>query len=415
MPGCPALPQHGAFLSGMLDYVDCQSRSLGQNGYLSLAGSGSTVGLLLGAALTIFIAFIGYRLLTDQLPTTRDAVLSAVRIGVVLLLATSWPAFQILVYDVAMDGPSTFALELSHDTGLPGAANDLTAHLQAVDDELVQLAYVGVAGAVGTLPASGGASQAQTSQSALPDYQQMIADPLRSAGQVSSARTVYLTATIAAFASVRLVAALLLALAPLFALFLLFDGTRGLFEGWVRILVGATLGSVGVALVLGVEAALLEPWLAGILQERAAGLGRTEVPVELLVASLVFATTLLGVLVASAWTAYGFRIMGPWSRWTGSVMPSVAATPRLALPGSSSMPGERDERTRAAAIADAVVTMQRRDTVTAAAVSRTTSTSVLRSDGATGSVGAIIGTPLGQRSRRTSNRVSRTTQRRDRT
>ena len=37
-------------------------------------------------------------------------------------------------------------------------------------------------------------------------------------------------------------AGLLLALGPLFAIFLLFEGTRGLFEGWVRGLAGAALG-----------------------------------------------------------------------------------------------------------------------------------------------------------------------------
>ncbi|MBL7396112.1 type IV secretion system protein, partial [Escherichia coli] len=51
---------------------------------------------------------------------------------------------------------------------------------------------------------------------------------------LGTARVTFLTATIAAYASVRLVAGLLLALGPLFIALLLFEGTRSLFEGWVR-------------------------------------------------------------------------------------------------------------------------------------------------------------------------------------
>ena len=69
----------------------------------------------------------------------------------------------------------------------------------------------------------------------------------------------------------RLVAGLLLALGPFFIAFLLFDGTRGLFEGWLRVLGGAALGALGTAIVLGVELALLEPWLADLLACRLAG------------------------------------------------------------------------------------------------------------------------------------------------
>src|SRR3546814_2228983 len=50
------------------------------------------------------------------------------------------------------------------------------------------------------------------------------------------ARVIFLVSTIASFAIVRIAAALLLALAPLFVAFLLFDGTRGLFEGWAKAL-----------------------------------------------------------------------------------------------------------------------------------------------------------------------------------
>ena len=73
----------------------------------------------------------------------------------------------------------------------------------------------------------------------------------------------------------------LLALGPFFIAFLLFDGTRGLFEGWLRVLAGTFLGAVGSAVVLGVELALLEPWLGQLLALRAVGQSIPGVPVEL--------------------------------------------------------------------------------------------------------------------------------------
>src|SRR3546814_18701085 len=59
------------------------------------------------------------------------------------------------------------------------------------------------------------------------------------------ARVIFLVSTIASFAIVRIAAALLLALAPLFVAFLLFDGTRGLFEGWAQALIAPDRHSVG--------------------------------------------------------------------------------------------------------------------------------------------------------------------------
>src|SRR3546814_11524673 len=71
------------------------------------------------------------------------------------------------------------------------------------------------------------------------------------------ARVIFLVSTIASFAIVRIAAALLLALAPLFVAFLLFDGTRGLFEGWAKALIATALGRLSLAVAVGIELALL--------------------------------------------------------------------------------------------------------------------------------------------------------------
>ena len=166
-------------------------------------------------------------------------------------------------------------------------------------------------------------------------------------------------------ASAAKVAGLLLALGPFFALFLLFETTRGVFDGWVRGLAGAALGGLSTAILLGVELAVVEPWLAAVLAERRAEIATPAVSIELLALSLVFALTLLAGLIASARVAQGFRI----PRAVQDVSAQMIETLQ------SSIAGERAEwraanrqidppdRSRALAIAATAAASQRRETV----------------------------------------------------
>jgi type IV secretion system protein VirB6 len=150
-------------------------------------------------------------------------------------------------------------------------------------------------------------------------------------------------------------------LGPLFAIFLLFDGTRGLFEGWVRGLAGAALGALGTAIVLGVELALLEPWMAAVMDLRHQEIATPAVPVELLALSLIFAVTLIAVLVAVARVAQGFRIPSSWKQ-VGERVASGFADRVPVLAGAGGNEGIiTDQRSRAIAIADAVTATQRRE------------------------------------------------------
>ena len=105
-------------------YLDCQARALGENGFQAVAGGAMGTALLTGL-ITVFIALIGYRLLLGHMPDVRDGVGWAVHLGIVLALVTSWPAFQALVYRVAVDAPPSIAAVLLPASGL--AASRLTA------------------------------------------------------------------------------------------------------------------------------------------------------------------------------------------------------------------------------------------------------------------------------------------------
>lgn len=228
---------------------------------------------------------------------------------------------------------------------------------------------------------------------------------------LGGARMLFLLGVLGSFGVVRLVAGLLLAIAPLFIAFLLFDATRGLFAGWLRVLLGAALGSLGTAILLGVQLALYEPWLTSLLSARAAGIAVPSAPVELLTMGLLFVILLLAILIALARLAWGF-----------SFAPSVPIWPLGALPTGRSLQSERvagaatttpgPDRSRAAMVADAVASDQRREANAAvlalAGAQRVPVQAVTRQEAS-----AAI-TPLGQsHRRRTVRNVSRSASSRD--
>lgn len=364
---CPAI-NDSQFLSSVLGHIDCQAQTLGAAGYQAMAAGGSASSLVLGGVLTVFIALFGYRLILGDTPDARSAVLTVIKLGVVLLLATSWPAFRTLAYDVALKGPAELAGAVGGASGLPGAGGGLVARLQGVDDEIAELNVIGTGRPPNTDVIAGPTVQPVTPEQQAQERRRLqdLAsharwDPQRDLSLLGSARTLFLAGTIAAFASVRLIAGLLLALGPLFAIFLLFEGTRGLFEGWVRGLAGAALGALGTAIVLGVELALLEPWLAAVMELRHQEIATPAVPVELLALSLIFAATLIAVLVAAARVAQGFRIASTWGRVRERVALSLADRLPMTAGARSNESIVTDQRSRAIAIADAVAATQRRE------------------------------------------------------
>lgn len=401
---CPTIETGGPFLSGMLGQIDCQAQMLGTYGYQALASPASALSPLLTLALTIFVALIGYRLLIGNPPQGREAVLAAIKVGIVLLLATSWPAFNTLAYDVVMRGPAELTQSIGEPAGVPGASGGLVDRLQYSDDALSELLVRGPGQAGG--PIGSGVSSGE---------RWVPFDSLRSRASLEQGRTLFLTSSIAAFASVRLIAGLLLALGPLFALFLLFDGTRGLFEGWLRGLAGAALGAVGTAIVLGIELALIEPLLAGALALRRANTATPAVPVELLVLTLVFALVLLAVLIASAKVAYSFRLP---TRLVEAAERLVSSRQQMSTLSTRSLPSTTaasEDRSRALAVADAVAATQRREQAFAGSMGGTPTRATMISSRLQDQGGRAAVAGSGVQQRRIRARVSASAARRSRT
>lgn len=362
MAACPSIPPDDGFLRGMLDFVDCQAQTLGAEGYRALAAPGSILSLVLLGFLTLFVALFGYRMLLGQVPGVRDGVLALIKIGVVLALATGWTAYRTLIYDVAFHGPAELAAEIGRSSDLPGAGGGLVVRLDLADRNLVALARLGTGDPIeglATTPA------AEPGQPALPTAAAREAQGY-DALAMGGARILFLAGAIGALAAVRLIAGLMLALGPFFIAFMLFASTRGLFEGWLRVLGGAALGALGAGIVLGVELALLEPWLNHLIARRLAGEAIIGVPVELFVATLVFAIALVAVLVASARAAYGLRLPPAWREAPAPATIVLGETLRAGGLVRDPAPAAAD-RSRAVMVADAVAATQRREAAPAAA------------------------------------------------
>jgi type IV secretion system protein VirB6 len=416
MVSCP-IPSPGAsFVRAMVAFVDCQAQSLGAGGYQALTSPGSPLALALTGLFTLFVALFGYRLLYGHAPDMRTGMFALVKVAIVLALATSWPAYRTLVYDVALRGPAELVADVGVPTGLPGAGGGLVERLDVADQALAALSVLGA----GQPPPLDPASNQQASPFANP--------PPPFAGfeafALGGSRLIFLLGAIGSIAAVRLIAGLMLALGPIFVAFLLFDNTRGLFEGWVRVLAGAALGAAATAVALGVELALLEPWLADILTRRSAGEALPTIPAELLLVTSVFALALLALLYAAARLAFGFRLAPivhtAMTRAAAMIRAEERRVPAAAVAGAAA--GAAEGRSRAAAVVDAVAAAQRREAAHAAPVMAFAAGAMASADGRRAAASgpsrnraeAAAPEPLGRSfRRRTRSRVSASAGRRD--
>ena len=348
---CAALHSGSQFLATSLAHLDCQGQTIGAYGFGALSDPTSGVFAALTALLTVFIALFGIRTILGPAPNTRDVIGDIIRVGIVLTLAISWPAWRVVGYDLVLDGPTQIAHSIGLASGLPGADGTLNARLQNADDGLVAITMYGTGRLTGGVV--GGSD--------LGDSFHGIA--LADQTGFGWGRVAFLAGIIAPYAVTRIGAGLLLALAPLMAGLLLFGGTMGLFMGWLRGLAFVALASLALSIGAGVEVALLDPWIADVLAQRASNTFTPSAPTELTVLAMAFAIANLGVMALIGRIAF-YSGWAP-TRWL-SALPDLrpgSMRPQLAIAGQGAGADPTIENhSRAQAIADAVaVTMRRED------------------------------------------------------
>ena len=285
-PDFCAAPEGPGLAARLLADTDCQSFGLVDRGYAALSQPGGPVAATLTGLLVLAVAFFGYRLILGRGLLLVDAVSLALKIGVVLLLATSWEAWQAVAYDTFARAPVRVAGEML--TGLN--AMDPIAGLQAALDGLED-ASVGYRTRAG------------------------IASPLVG-GPAAAAMTLnlsgyFLTLSILGLLVVaRILLALLLAITPVMAGFILFDATRGMASRWLAAMAATAFVPMFVLVLAAVELSILNPMITRLLAEQAAERFENEAVTPIGLVAVIFALSMLAAVWAGTKIASGIRLPG---------------------------------------------------------------------------------------------------------
>lgn len=409
MAGCPAFEPYGPFVTGLAGLVDCHATALGRDGYMALSAAGSPVAVALTSLLTLFVAVLGWRMLLGETPQVGSLTAAAARIGFVVALCTAWPAYQVLVYDVAVRAPGELAARVLSTSGLGEVSRPALA-------ERLQRVYDALAAATPPPPPAAPAPAALTASPQGPPTAAVTTPPqppgrnLPTFNEVAvrAAAQGLLVTSLGGLVAPRLASGLLLALGPLFVACFLFETTRGLFIGWLRALAAAALGALATACVLALELAVLEP------QARALAAAETldqaqSLPGEMLAAVGVFAIVCLAALGACVMAASGLRMTPSRRRealFRSDAPPQNSAPSRALAPPPVTAAGSPPSR--AAALAHVIETQQRRESSGAASAVR-------RLEIAPARASPTLPTPMafGQAHRRAAPRASAAAARRD--
>lgn len=283
MSACPPIVTGSDFLERALTHIDCQAQVIGSYGYVALGQPGSVASMVVTGLLTLFVAFFGIRLLFGPAPGARDVVFDVLKIGIVLALAFSWPAFRTVIYEVTLKGPAEVASVIQTSSANGGPA-DFTERLQKVDADLLRLTELGA-----------GRNEEQFVGGQNPSVN-LAGTSLQDENAFGSARLFYLSSVMGSLALLRIAAGLLLALAPIVAGLYFFTQSRGIFAGWLKGLVFTFAGSIGATIILTVQLAVVEPWLADAIRLRGSDFALPSAPTEIFAIMLAFAIVQIAML-----------------------------------------------------------------------------------------------------------------------
>lgn len=338
---CPAILTGDQFISRVMGHIDCQAAYLGSYGWQALGQPGSIAATVMTGLLTLFVALFGIRLLFGPAPGARDVVGDVIKIGIVLTLAFSWPAFRTVIHDVVIEGPG----ELAASAGAPVMPEGmgLVPRLQEADNAMLRLIEQGTGRQTGQYldeESPGGTFSAQA---------------LEDENSFGMGRLFFIAGLLASFGLLRIIAGFLLALGPLAAGMLLFEPTRGLFSGWLRGLVLALVGGAAISVVAAGELAILLPWLNDAHRLRGLGYATPSAPTELLALTLGFAVIKLGAVWLMAKVAFtrGWISM--------PAIPDLRASSGDALRLARGEPAPAHSQSRSERIVDSVEMQARRE------------------------------------------------------
>jgi type IV secretion system protein VirB6 len=230
-----ALDGVGNGVAASLRGVDCAAGQMAEAAFGRLFGTNGALLPALTILLTLYVALFAFALITGRSRIGINSMTSRlITLGLVLTFATSWIAYQSVVWNLTTGAPNELASILM---GTSGNATDIFAQkIDVVFQALIQ------------------ASNGQTADSA-------FSPP----GLLWVGGTLLLLGTVGILATSRIALAVLLALGPVFVVLALFKGTRGLFTGWLKGVVLLSLAPLFAVLGGSLMLELAVPVLTALL------------------------------------------------------------------------------------------------------------------------------------------------------
>lgn len=297
MSSCDALAANASSgVAAALRAVDCLSNEAAAGAFGRLFGGEGALTPALTILLTLYIAFFAISLLTGRSRIGVSALTPRMMtLGLVLTFATSWVAYQGVVWNLAVGAPDQIAGVL---LGAKGSATQMFA-------DRIDLIFAAVAE---TADAAGG-GQGGSMQNA-------------AAGSFTPANLMWLGAlllllgTVGVLVTARIALAVLLALGPVFVVLALFSGTRGLTAGWLRGVVLTAITPLFVVLGGGLMTELLVPVVSALRSGEGID-GRAAVALFMIasihIALMAMVMRVIGTMV-SGWQVFGLAGQGESSR-----------------------------------------------------------------------------------------------------
>ena len=287
-------PTSEGLVRGLVDSVDCNIRVLVHDSYRDLVGPGTTFAAVFTAMLTIYIALIGYQMLFGR-GALRLTMLPglALKIGLIMAFLTSWAAYQTVIFSFLFDGPrEILAALLSPMRGAGiGSGGDV---------------YDGIEAAYGALTNAAGIYGGQANAAA----NILQGGPMLGSGLLWLSAIGLLLTTIGVILAAKIVLGFLLGVGPLFVALFLFDGTRGLFDGWLRATIAFAIAPIAANVFGAAMLIMMSPFLNTLSDNATQGLFDMGPIVTIGLIVMVFAIVMAMALRAAATIAGGFAT--PW-------------------------------------------------------------------------------------------------------
>lgn len=273
-----AAQEMGSGIAAALTAVDCIASDVSEQAFSRLFGADGQLGMVLTILLTLYVAFFGFSLMLGRSNlSVRAAIPKMMTMGLVLTFATSFAAFQTVFYNLIVLGPNYIAGILTDSQG--SATANFAAKLDVV--------FVAVQEASGD---------------------NVDINTFSPPGMMWLGAMLLMIGTVGLLVTARIGLALLLAVGPIFVVLALFNGTRGLFVGWLKglvmLAVAPLFAVVGGSIMLEMAVPILAALVAvpGEIDQQAA--------MAFFLVGFVHCMLMLMVLFVSSKMVGGWQVFG---------------------------------------------------------------------------------------------------------